>query len=46
MADESLPFKIVRTNGSDEVIARVADLLVAAPRLSERRRCIRGMLLS
>ena len=28
MAGENLPFKIVRTNGSDEVIARAADLLV------------------
>ncbi len=28
MPGENLPFKIVRTNGSDEVIARAADLLV------------------
>ena len=28
MPTENLPFKVVRTNGSDEVIARAADLLV------------------
>jgi hypothetical protein len=28
MSSENLPFKVVRTNGSDEVIARAADLVV------------------
>jgi hypothetical protein len=28
MSSENLPFKVVRTNGSDEVIARTADLVV------------------
>jgi hypothetical protein len=28
MSGEHLPFKVVRTNGSDEVIARAADLRV------------------
>jgi len=28
MSGENLPFKVVRTNGSDEVIARTSDLLV------------------
>jgi hypothetical protein len=28
MSGEHLPFKVVRTNGSDEVIARTADLRV------------------
>jgi hypothetical protein len=28
MSSEDLPFKVVRTNGSDEVIARAADLRV------------------
>jgi hypothetical protein len=28
MFDEDLPFKVVRTNGGDEVIARAANLLI------------------
>ncbi|MGZ3296652.1 MAG: hypothetical protein ACXU9D_25720, partial [Xanthobacteraceae bacterium] len=28
MSSENLQFKVVRTNGSDEVIARTSDLLV------------------
>jgi hypothetical protein len=28
MYDEDCPFKVVRTNGSDEVLARAANLLI------------------
>ncbi len=28
MSDDDLPFKVVRTNGHDEVIARAANLIV------------------
>ena len=40
MYAEECPFKVVRTNGSDEVLARAANLLIGAPRLKPLRGCI------
>jgi hypothetical protein len=38
MYDEDCPFKIVRTNGSDEVLAKAANLLIGRAALETARR--------
>jgi hypothetical protein len=41
MFAEECPFKVVRTNGSDEVLARAANCSLAERRLRPRSGCIR-----
>jgi hypothetical protein len=41
MFAEECPFKVVRTNGGDEVLARAANLLIAGLRSRRRNGCIR-----
>jgi hypothetical protein len=40
--DEDLPFKVVRTNSHDEVIARANNLLGAVRPMRPQGGCIRG----
>ena len=41
MPDDELPFKVVRTNSHDEVIALAANLLVGEPPMKQPGGCIR-----
>ena len=38
MSSEDLPFKVVRTNGSDEVVARATNLLIGRAAFETARR--------